>query len=66
MRRCPSKIPLECIVTNGFLEDPCSGGGVVFLVCFVGFDKRIGGIIGLVDLGLDVGGLFEGLASFSA
>lgn len=53
-------------MANSLFEDACGGRGVLFFVCFVGLDKGISSVVGLIDLSLDVGSFFEGLTSFTA
>lgn len=65
MRGGPAEVSLERVVSDGLLEDLRGGRGVIFFVGLVGFDKGVGGIVGLVNLCLDIGGFFKSLASFS-
>lgn len=65
VRGGPAEVSFERVVSNGLLEDLRGGRGVIFFVGLVGFDKGVGGIVGLVNLCLDIGGFFKSLASFS-
>lgn len=65
MRRGAAKVALGAVPIDGDVQTPHGGLGIVLAVDLEGVDEAVGGVVGLVEvLGLDVGGLLEGLASF--